>query len=148
MGITNALHNRPVRVIGFIAALHAVVYGIGLMFGAGGFGDTVLYTALGSTPIVSAFAGALFLTGGFLMFAYVRNNPKTIKTASYLCALVWIYAAASYLVAGAWLLAIGIAIPWAILSSYLGIAHGNRRSIIAYDQSDKAQRETANEDRL
>lgn len=148
MGISNALQNRPVRVLGFIAALHAMIYGIGLFLGIGGFGDTVLYTALGPLKVVYIFAASLFVTGGFLCFAYARNNPKTIRFASGLCGTAWLFATMSYFLGGAWLLAIGIGLPWAILAYYLAYAHGNRRAIMAYDQTKQAQIDTENEDRL
>lgn len=148
MGLGNALKNRPVRVLGFIAALHAIVYGIGFLLGTGGFGETVLYTALGSAQVVFLFSLSLLITGAFLCFAYYRNNPKTIRSASGLCGTVWLFAAASYLLSGAWLLAIGIGLPWAVLAFYLAFAHGNRTSIIAYDRTAQAEYDTAHEDQL
>lgn len=148
MGIGNALQNRPVRVLGFIAALHAMVYGVGLTLGVGGFGQTVLYTALGPPSVIYLFSAALFLTGSLLCFAYLRNNPKTIKFMSGMCGTAWLFATLTYLLNGAWLLAIGIGLPWAVLAYYLAFAHGNRRSIIAYDQTDRARQDTENEDRL
>lgn len=148
MGIGNALQNRPVRVLGFIAALHAIIYGFGLYLGIGGFGETVLYTALGSTVIVYTFAAALLVTGALLCFAYTRNNPKTIRTASGLCGTAWLFATLTYLLNGAWLLAIGIGLPWAVLAYYLAYAHSNRVSIIAYDQTPRAKRDTLEEDKL
>lgn len=148
MGIGNALQNRPVRVLGFIAALHAIVYGVGLMLGIGGFGETVLYTALGPASSIYTFAISLFVTGVLLCFAYARNNPKTIRTASGLCGTAWLFATLSYLFSGAWLLAIGIGLPWAVLAYYLAYAHSNRVSIIAFDRTARAEKETAEEDQL
>ena len=148
MGLGNALQHRPVRVLGFIAALHAVIYGIGFIFGQGGFNETVLYTALGSNVVLDTFGASLVITGSFLMFAYVRNNPKTIRTASGLCGTVWFFAGASYVLNDGWLLAIGIALPWAVLAYYLAYAHGNRREIIRYDQTLDARIDTMLEDTL
>lgn len=148
MGLSNALKHRPVRVLGFIAALHAMIYGFGLILGTGGFSETVLYTALGSQTTVTLFSVALLITGGFLAFAYARNNPKTIAIASGACGTVWIYCTLAYLLGGAWLLAIGIGLPWTILAYYLAFAHSNRTSIIAYDQTWQARVDTANEDQL
>lgn len=148
MGLINALNNRPIRVLGFIAAVHATVYGVGLILGVGGFGETVLYTALGSITTVYIFAVSLLITGPLLCFAYWRNNPKTIRMASGLCGMAWLYALLIYVFNGAWLLAIGIALPWAILAYYLAYAHGNRVNIIAYDQTFRARQDTAAEDQL
>lgn len=148
MGLVNALQNRPVRVVGFLAALHSVLYAVGLYLGTGGFGDTVLYTALGPLVVVNLFAASLLITGGLLAFAYMRNNPKTIRAASGLCGTVWLFATSSYLLSGAWLLAIGIGLPWTLIAFYLAYAHGNRLSIIAYDRTAKAEYDTANEDQL
>lgn len=148
MGIGNALQNRPVRVLGFIAALHAVIYGVGLLFGIGGFTELVLYTALGDLVTVYIFAVALLVTGVLLCWAYARNNPKTIRFASGLCGTAWLFATLSYLFSGAWLLSIGIGLPWTILAYYLAYAHSNRVSIINYDRTVKAREDTANEDQL
>lgn len=148
IGLGNALKNRPVRVLGFIAALHAIVYGFGLIFGAGGFGDTVLYTSLGPHSVVNTFSVSLIVTGGLLCFAYARNNPKTIRTASGLCGTVWLFATFTYLANGAWLLAIGIGFPWSVLAYYLAYAHSNRVAIMAYDRTPRAEQDTADEDQL
>lgn len=148
MGLGNALQNRPVRVLGFIAALHAVIYGVGFFFGIGGFGETVLYTALGPLSVIYGFATSLLLTGLLLCWAYARNNPKSIQFASGLCGTAWLFAALSYVFSGAWLLALGIGLPWAVLAYYLAFAHGNRRAIMAYDRTDQAREDTANEDQL
>lgn len=148
MGLTNALKNRPVRVLGFIAAVHAIIYGFGLIFGAGGFGETVLYTSLGPQEVIYTFSVALIITGMLLAFAYTRNNPKTIRGASGLCGTVWLFCGLMYLLNGAWLLAIGIALPWMVFAYYLAYAHGNRLSIMRYDRTPQAQEDTANEDQL
>lgn len=148
MGIKNALINRPVRVLGFVAAMHTVVYGIGLSLGLGGFGETFLYTALGPASVVYTFSASLVVTGALLAFAYVRNNPKTIRDISGVCGTVWLFATLLYLLHGAWLLAIGIGLPWMVLAYYLAFAHGNRREIMAYDQTSKAKQDTLDEDRL
>lgn len=148
MGLGNALKNRPVRVLGFIAAVHAIIYAFGLFFGKGGFGQTVLYTSLGTPEVVDTFSIALLVTGSLLCFAYYRNNPKTIRTASGICGTVWLFAAFTYILNGAWLLAIGIGLPWAVLAFYLAYAHSNRVAIMAYDRTPRAIQDTADEDQL
>lgn len=145
MGIANALQNRPVRVLGFIAAIHAMVYGIGISLGTGGYGETVLYTALGTEPVIYGFSAALLVTGILLAYAYSKNNPKTIYYASALCGTVWLFAAITYLLNAAWLLAIGIGLPWAVLAYYLAYAHSNRQNILFYDQSPDAIQDTKDE---
>lgn len=148
MGLSNALNNRPVRVLGVIASVHAIVYAVGMFFGTGGFGETVIYKAFGPQLLIDIFAAVLLVTGGLLTFAYIRNNPKTIRLASGGCGLAWLFATFMYLFNGAWLLAIGIGLPWTILAFYLAYAHGNRVNIIDYDQTFAARRDTANEDQL
>lgn len=141
MGISNALKNRPVRVLGFIAAIHAIIYGLGITFGSGGYGETVLYTALGPESVIYSFSVSLLVTGALLAYAYSVNNPKTIYYASGLCGTVWLFASIMYTLNGAWLLAIGIGLPWAVLAFYLAYAHSNRKKIIAHDRTPWARQD-------
>lgn len=148
MGIVNALNNRPVRALGFLTAVHSVIYGIGYITAMGGFTGTVLYVNFGSLLATTSF-GVIVLLGGLLLaFAYARNNPKTIQKASIIQSCVWLFASMTYILNGAWLLALGISLPWALLSSYLSYAFARREQIMAYDRTPQAILDTINEDKL
>lgn len=148
MGIVNALNHRPVRVLGFISAMHSFIYGFGYIFAAGGFTGTVLYVNFGDTVTTDIFGTFLLVTGTLLAFAYSRNNPKTIRAASITQSLVWIFATFMYLLNGAWLLAIGISLPWALIASYIAFAFARRVDIMAYDRTPQARADTRDEDKL
>lgn len=148
MGIKNALNNRPVRVLGFLASVHAMTYGVGYIFNLGGFTGTVLYVNFGNRISTAIFGIVLLLAGSLLAFAYARNNPKTIEHASMFLSLAWIYASMTYILNGAWMLALGISTPWMFLSYYLAFAFARRVDIIAYDQTPKAKYDTRTEDKL
>jgi succinate-acetate transporter protein len=148
LGMINALKHRPVRVLGFVAALHAMIYGLGYIFAVGGFTGTVLYATLKTGLATQTFGLVMLVTGALLAFAYVRNNPKTIKNVSGWCGTAWLFATISYFLAGAWLLALATSLPWCVLAYYLAFAHGQRRAIIAYDKTPQAEYDTSIEDTL
>ena len=148
MGIANAINHRPVRVLGFVTAIHSIIYGIGYILATGGFTGTVLYVNFGSTFSTNVFGSVLIIVGTFLAFAYSRNNPKTIRGVSKVQSAVWAYATMTYLLNGAWMLALGISLPWVLISAYLAYAHGNREAIIAYDQTPEAKQDTLDEDKI
>ena len=145
MGIVNAFNNRPVRTLGFLAATHSFIYGVGYILGVGGFTGTVLYVTLLDSVTRKTFGVALIITGVLLAFAYSRNNPKTIRFASFFQSTVWLFASLAYISNGAFMLALGISLPWAFLSSYLAFSFANRVNILAYDQTPEARMDTANE---
>lgn len=148
MGIANALNNRPVRVLGFVTAFHSIVYGVGYLSNRGGFNGALVGLSIDNVVITGVLGAVLSIVGLLLMWAYARLNPKTIRYVSYAQSLIWFFITLMYLFNGAPLLALGIGLTWAMISSYLAFAHKNRVNIMAYDQTDKAQRETLNEDRL
>lgn len=148
MGITNALNNRPVRVLGFVTALHSLVYGIGYLTSAGGFGGALVGLDVRSLAITNSLGIVLTISGAVLMWAYARLNPKTIRTLSRIQSLIWLFITMLYLVNGAYLLALGVGFTWAIVSGYLAYATRNRVSILAYDRTDRAMQDTEDEDQL
>lgn len=146
MGLTNALNNKPIRTLGFITALHSLVYGAGYLSGWGGFNGALVGLAVNNTPLTTALGTVLTLVGGFLMFAYARMNPNTIHYVSNAQTAVWFFITLMYLINGAWLLALGVGFTWTIISAYIAFASKNRIDIIRYDQTDQAREDTANED--
>jgi len=146
MGLTNALNNKPVRVLGFITALHSLVYGIGYLTGQGGFNGALVGLAINSLVITSILGTVLTIVGGFLMFAYTRMNPNTIHYVSFGQSLIWLFITLMYLFNGAYLLSLGVGMTWAVVSGYVAFASKNRIAIIAYDQTPQAREDTANED--
>lgn len=148
MGVRNALHNRPVRVVGFLTAAHSFIVGIGYLIKIGGTSDSLLYGFFATDPIRMAFGITLLLTGAFLMFAFTRNNPKTIRVASFWQSFAWGFATFTYALHGAILLGLTIFLLPTLVSTYLAYAHGNRVSIMAYDRTPQAREDTANEDQL
>lgn len=148
MGISNALNNRPVRVLGFISAIHCITYGTGYLTQWGGFTGTVLFVNLGSKVNTEIFGAATLAVGLLLAFAYARNNPKTIRLVSFMQTGVWLYASMTYFLNGAWMLALGISLPWALLSSYISFAFARRVDIMAYDRTPQARLDTINEDKI
>jgi hypothetical protein len=148
MGITNALNNRPVRVLGFISAIHSFIYGFGYITAMGGFTGTVLYVNFGDKISTQVFGVILLITGSLLAFAYSRNNPKTVRAATIVQTAVWLFATMMYLLNGAYLLALGISLPWVLLSSYIAFAFARRVDIMAYDRTPQARADTRNEDKI
>ncbi len=148
MGMINALNNRPIRVLGFITAFHSIVYGLGYLFGIGGFNGALVGLKINSIVITSILGSVLSIVGLLLMFAYTRMNPKTIRTGSFWQALVWLFISLMYLLNGAYLLSLGIGFTWCVISLYIAYASGNRLNIIAYDNTDQAKLDTQNEDTL
>lgn len=139
MGLSNAIQNRPVRVLGFLTAFNSIVYGIGYLFGIGGFDGALVGIAINSTMITAALGGGLALVGLLLMFAFIRQNPKTIRGVSIVQTLVWLFVTFMYLFNGAYLLALAIGLVWSVVSYYIAYASKNRQSILAYDQTDQAR---------
>lgn len=82
------------------------------------------------------------------MFAYARMNPKTIYYLSFFQSMIWMFVTFMYLINGAFLLAIGIGLTWAVASGYIAYASKNRIAIMAYDRTPQAEEDTANEDQL
>lgn len=148
MGIRNALNNRPVRVLGFLTAFHSIVYGIGYLGGIGGFNGALVGLDINNIVLTSILGGALSVIGSLLMFAYIRMNPKTIRTFSFIQGLAWLFITLMYLLNGAYLLALGIGLVWAVISVYIAYAVKNRLSIMLYDQTPQAKLDTLNEDTL
>jgi hypothetical protein len=148
MGLLNALNNRPVRVLGFITALHSLIYGIGYTTGQGGFNGALVGLSINSIVITSILGGVLLAVGALLMFAYVRMNPKTIRAVSYAQGLIWLFITFMYLLNGAYLLSAGIGLTWSIISVYIAYASKNRINIIAYDRTPQAMADTDAEDTL
>jgi len=148
MGMVNMLNHRPVRVFGIISAIHMIIYGLGYTFAFGGFTGTVLYVNFGNKISTEIFGVIMLVTGLLLAFAYSRNNPKTIRSISLIQTAVWLFASMTYLLNGAWMLALGISLPWALLSSYIAFAFARRTDIIAYDRTAQAEIDTLNEDKL
>lgn len=148
MGIINALNNRPVRVLGFLTALHSLIFGVGYLSGWGGFNGALVGLEVNNLLITGALGAALTSVGSLLMFAYSRMNPKTIRGASFAQANVWLFVTLLYLVNGAYLLALGVGATWLVLSLYIAFASANRQNIIAYDKTPQAVEDTKNEDTL
>lgn len=147
MGIVNALNNRPIRVIGFLTAAHSFVVGIGYILKIS-TSSNVLYAELGSDQVRILFGLLLIFSGFMLMFAFARNNPKTIRAGSVLQSMVWLYATFIYAFNGGALIALTIFLLPTLVASYLAYAHSNRTNIIAYDRTLGAMQDTANEDQL
>jgi len=148
MGITNAINNRPVRVLGFVTAFHSIAYGIGYLTGLGGFNGALVGLEINSIIITSILGTVLSIVGLLLMYAYVVLNPKTIRVVSYAQSVIWLFVTFMYLFNGAYLLAVGVGLTWAVVSGYLSFANKNRVAILAYDRTPQAIRDTANEDQL
>lgn len=148
MGVTNALNNRPVRVLGFVTALHSLVYGIGYLTSWGGFGGALVGLDVRSLAITNTLGIVLSVVGAILMWAYARLNPKTIRTLSRMQSLIWLFITMLYLVNGAYLLALGVGFTWAIVSGYLAYSTKNRVNILAYDRTEQAMQDTQDENQL
>lgn len=130
-----------------MTAAHSLVYAFGYIFAFGGFTGTVLYVGIGGTPSTQAFGVVLILTGSLLMFAFARNNPKTIRVATVIQSLAWLYASMIYILNSTWMFALGISLPWALLAWYIGYAFSRRVDIMAYDRTPQAEWDTAHEDK-
>lgn len=148
MGISNALNNRPVRTLGFLTAFHSVIYGIGYLTATGGFNGALVGLAVNNVTLTNILGVVLLTVGLLLMFAYMRQNPKTIYWISCAQAIIWLFIGFMYLVNGAFLLALGIGFAWAVASTYIGYASANRQNIMAYDQTEQAMQDTKNEDKF
>lgn len=148
MGLANALNNRPVRVLGFITAFHSIVYGIGYLGTIGGFDGALVGLSIDSLVITNSLGVVLSLVGLLLMWAYARLNPKTIKFVSFAQSLIWLFVTFMYLINGAYLLALGVGLTWAIISGYIAYATENRINILAYDRTEKAMQDTEDEDKF
>ncbi len=148
MEIKKALNYRPVRVVGWLTAAHSFIVGFGYTTKLGENASGILYQGLGSDEVRLIFGLLLLVTGTLLMFAFTRNNPKTIRAVSLVQSFIWLYATFLYAINGAVLLAIALFLLPTLVSSYISYAHGNRRNIISYDRTPQAEQDTDNEDRL
>lgn len=148
MGIANALNNRPVRVLGFVTALHSVVYGTGFLTGVGGFNGALVGLQVSSLALTNILGSVLIIVGVLLAWAYARLNPKTIQFVSQAQAFIWLFVSLMYLLNGAFLLAICVGLVWSIISGYIAYATKNRVNILAYDRTTEARRDTMLEDQL
>lgn len=146
MGLSNALNNRPIRVLGFITAYHSFGYGLGYLTGLGGFDGALIGISVDSELITRALGISLLLVGGILMFGFLRQNPNTIKYISYAQSAIWLFVTFMYLFNGAFILAFAVGFVWACISGYIAYASKNRENIIAYDRSARAEQETRDED--
>lgn len=62
--------------------------------------------------------------------------------------MVWLFATMMYFLHGAYLLALGISLPWVLISSYVAFAFQRRVDIMAYDRTPQARLDTLNEDKI
>lgn len=148
MGLQNAINNRPVRVLGFVTALHSIIYGTGFLSGKGGYNGALVGLAVNDNMITFTLGALLLTVGIFLAWAYARLNPKTIRYVSYAQGLIWMFVGLLYLVNGAYLLALSVGFTWTTISLYCAYATKNRKNILAYDRTEAAERDTDNEDTL
>jgi len=147
MGLTNALNNRPIRVLGFITAYHSFAYGFGYLSSGGGFDGALVGLQINNLALTSFLGVGFLLCGAVLMFAFLRQNPNTIRVVSYIQSALWLFVALMYFFSGAYALSLAIGLTWSSLSGYIAFASRNRENIMAYDRTLRAQKDTREEDK-
>lgn len=130
MNVYSTLVKRPFSIIGAITAIHSIVYGVGYMFGAGGFIDTVLYRNVGDLLTPTLFGLILFVVGVGALWSFAKAKADSVSLFSTMQSFLWLFATLVYMLNGAWLLGLGVGLVWAALSGYAAFAFKHQVEIV------------------
>jgi hypothetical protein len=131
MDLATTVNGRPITIVGIITALHSIVYGIGFIFGIGGFMRTVLYNDITGVTNPTFFGILLLLSGSIVALGLALSHPKMIAISSSIQSLSWFFTFLVYVLNGQFLLGVGIALVWVLLSSYVAYVHAHYDFVVA-----------------
>jgi hypothetical protein len=124
------LLHKPYSVLGIVAAIHSIIYGVGYIFATNGFANTVLYKDIQQImpPIALGF---VFLAVGVAVFwAYLRRSKVWVYRFSYVQSIVWLFAFFMYSLHGSVILGAGIGLVWVLISGYTAMGFANQTEIV------------------
>ena len=130
MGIRYAMNSKPITVVGFIAAIHSIVYGVGFLFAVGGFQNTVLYRNISMVGHPQLFGAAILTAGLLVMLGLATRNQRLIAWFSSLQSMAWLFTFLAYVLNGQAFLGVGIALVWTAISSYVAYVHANMDTVL------------------
>jgi hypothetical protein len=126
------LLTRPITILGILSALHSIVYGVGFIFGAGGFSRTVLYMETSQVMDPMYFGVGLLAIGLAVMVSFLRGKNRTVSVSSFTQSFIWFFATLIYWLNGEYLLGIGIALLWTLISQYVSYCYRHLDDIKDY----------------
>jgi len=128
------LKSRPITVVGLLSAFHSILYGVGFLFAVGGFDRAILYIEVGLLyPTGQEIFGIILILAGVVTMAgYLGNKARLIRWGSGSQSFLWAFAAFTYFLNGQILLGVGVAMIWAVISTYMAFLHKNVEDIRDY----------------